>query len=51
MALVCLHQQNVLCELVVQKVSGVFAKSANNAQMGQGGNAVKVGKVGELGHA
>jgi hypothetical protein len=40
MALVCLHQQGVLGELVVEKVGGVFARSADHAQMGQGGNAI-----------
>jgi len=40
MALVCLHQQDVLGELVVQKAGGVFAQSANYTQMGQGGNAI-----------
>ena len=40
MALVCLHQQDVLGELVVQKVGGVFTNCANHAQMGQGGHAI-----------
>ena len=40
MALVCLHQQDVLGELVMEKVGSVFARSANHPQMGQGGNAI-----------
>jgi hypothetical protein len=40
MALVCFHQQNVLGELVVQKVRGVFTNCANHTQMGQGGHTI-----------
>ena len=40
MALFCLHQQDILGELVMQEVGGVFARSANHTQMGQGGNAI-----------
>jgi hypothetical protein len=40
MALVSLHQQDVLGELVMEKVGSVFARSADHAQMGQGGNAI-----------
>jgi hypothetical protein len=40
MALFCLHQQDILGELVMQEVGGIFARSANYTQMGQGGNAI-----------
>jgi hypothetical protein len=40
MALVCFHQQDVLGELVVQKVRGVFTNCANHTQMGQGGHTI-----------
>jgi hypothetical protein len=40
MALVCLHQQDVLGELVMEKIGSVFARSADHPQMGQGGDTI-----------